>query len=117
MPTDSMPTPEEHSEFEATARTALERVEDTTRKIGLYVHQSQVALGPGGELVLLVDFLIGDVAFSDRVQDPQKQQDKQIVNTMERSMVADELIAARDRLERNLKAGRNAYDDGDDPPS
>lgn len=48
-----------------------EDLADELRKLGVYIDAARVVPDPEGRLILVLDGLIGDQAFSDRVQDPQ----------------------------------------------
>lgn len=85
---------------------ALEQLEKIARGLGLYV--DQVNLGVVGDRELIaVEFLIGDLAFSDVVQNPMQEDVDQAVALMSAQMHADEGLELRARIQRALDEGRN----------
>lgn len=105
--------PPDFGDFEIKAKAAFERLEDKARKMGLYVDHVQAVMGADGELVLVADFILGDVAFSDRVQNPEKYSTNTMVDTLEKSMQTDTFLEERAKIQRNLAAGRDPL--ADDP--
>lgn len=106
--------------FRADTDLLIERYpdfEDAARQLGLYAEGHEISsahtpLGPKAALV--VGFDIGNVAFSDRVQHPENVTVDQAVREMELDTAADEWIDTREQIRRNLAAGRDPLDDGDD---
>lgn len=97
-------------EFEAKAKAAFDLVEDKARQIGLYADEAVVMMMPDGNPVLVVNFMIGDVAFSERVQDPQKHATNSMVDTMKQGILGSSWLDERDRLQKALRAGINPLD-------
>lgn len=106
--------PPDMGDFEIQAKAAFEKIEDKARQLGLYSDQVHAMMTPDGQMVLVVQFLLGDIAFSDRVQNPQKHQTTRMVDDMEKSMQTDTFLEERERIKRNLEAGRDPLDDGPD---
>lgn len=110
--------------FRADTDLLIERysaLEDEARKLGLYVddHQiSSVHTHVGGACAdragLVAQFSIGDLAFSKRVQDPAGYDFDQSFRELELDAQTDEWLDARARIQKNIAAGRDALDDGDD---
>jgi hypothetical protein len=94
-----------------------EKLDDALRTVGLYVERSQLVMIEtpfGPRPALAVDTLIGDVAYTDRVQHPENDtMDKQF-RVMEREMTGGEFDDIKERMRRNVAAGRDPMDDGDD---
>jgi hypothetical protein len=92
-------------EFDLLTR-AIPEMEDAARKIGLYMEQAvpmQVPLPPYGEpqLAVVAHFTIGEVAFSDRVQQPEVDQLERQFAEIEAGAAADEFLDIRNRLARS----------------
>lgn len=94
-------------EFELKAKAALDELEDDARKIGLYVDSAHVMPDPqgSGEMVFMVDFMLGDVAFSDRVQNPEQYGSDQILRGMEAGMQRSDFEETREKMIESLKNG------------
>lgn len=96
----------------------LPLIEEAARKIGLYVDSSTITMVPGQygnpEPALVVDFLVGDIAFSKRVQDPDTDSFDRSFKELEVSMLDDEFLETRAQIQRNVAAGRDPLDDGDE---
>lgn len=92
----------------------IEELEEEARRLGLYLEQAAVMnLGPGTSR-LVARFTIGDVAWSSRVQEPEADRDKRELAEVDARMADDDFIDTRERIKRNLAAGRDALDDGDE---
>jgi hypothetical protein len=106
---------EEHGRILGEQKLPL--IEEAARKIGLYVDASQVTVLPtpfGAQAALVVDFLVGDIAFSKRVQDPDTDSFDRQFKELEVSMQDDEFLEARAQIQRNVAAGRHPLDDGEE---
>lgn len=91
--------------------------EDQLRRLGLYVERTDrtVVDGPMGPVqVMLVEATIGDVAFTDRVIDPAKNDTDTAFREMEAAMLSDEFLDQREQIKRNIAAGRDPLDNGDE---
>lgn len=106
--------PEDQGDFEIKAKAAFEKLEEASRKMGLYPERSQAMQMPDGEFVLVTEFLLGDVAFSDRVQNPQKYSTNTMVNTMEKNLLGDTFLEERAKIQKRLAAGLDPMDDSMD---
>lgn len=107
------------TEFEIKARAALDRLEDKARQMGLYVDSAHVLLMPvpqasEPEMVFAVNFTLGDIAFSDRVQNPDKHATDSMIRTLEMQMRSDDFLEQRTKIQENIAAGRDPFDDGAD---
>lgn len=76
----------------------LDRLEASLRPIGLYVDVSRV-VSDGERTMVVVDALIGDVAYSARVQDPEQAQ----MDTSFRQIVAGDRVRAADDIREDLR--------------
>ena len=100
---------------------AFPELEDVARPLGLYAAAHMIVpatighpAGGGGPVpALSVQFDIGEVAFSDRVQNPDAAAVNQTFREIEADAAVDDYLDTRARIERNLAAGRDAFDDGD----
>lgn len=92
----------------------LEKMGDKARQIGLYVNGAALNVDEEGEPltgekrhVLVMQFTVGDVAFSKRVQDPEEDQFDTEFKKFESGQVKDQV---EDIRQRYLKG---QADDGD----
>lgn len=112
--------PEVPAEFRAQADRLIEsteKLDDTLRQLGLYVDHSQLVqidtpMGP--RPALAVQCTVGKVAYSDRVQHPENYGVDQQFRVMEREITANDHEEIVAKMRRNLAAGRDPMDDGDD---
>lgn len=64
-------------------KKTMESLEQAARKIGLYVESAGTGVVPGQDVnLLVVTFTLGEVAFSDRVQNPDKDAAESEFRTM-----------------------------------
>lgn len=94
-------------DFELKAKAAFEQIEDKARQMGLYYDSARAVMLPDGELVLMVDFILGDVAFSDRVQNPQRYSTDTLLRTMEKGQQDDDFLNERERIKQALARGED----------
>jgi hypothetical protein len=91
--------PEPDPRMEEAVRTAVDRLGDGARRCGLYLGTVRVSLpSASGPSLVLADFSVGDLAFSQRVLDPDGEEDNKTVRTMEVDADLDQWNAARQRL-------------------
>lgn len=101
--------------MDLTDRTPI--VEETARKLGLYLEDSQVMQIPGPDgvdQVLVVNFTVGAVAWRVRTQDEEQAEFDRQAAEMEAAMVTDEFLDLRNRMAANREAGRDLLDEDDD---
>lgn len=103
-------------EFELKAKAAFEQIEDKARQMGLYHDGARAVMMPDGELVLMVDFVLGDVAFSDRVQNPQRYATDSMIRTMEKGQQDDDFLNERERIKTALAEGKDIFSALDGEP-
>ena len=102
-------------DLEAKSRELLDALEDRARKLGLYMEQSGVVPPPDfdGEgtpeyLIVAADFMIGDVAWSARVQDPEQHAIDKDFKGLQDDLEHSSFDEMRERLEqqkRRLEGG------------
>lgn len=89
-------------------RHLAEQLEEGARKIGLYVRDFGVGtanpLDPDAPPVAVASFLIGDIALSDRIQDPEKENINKEVHRMGTQLEVEEFEALRERLAKEANA-------------
>lgn len=103
-----------HAEDIEKFRTRWDLLEEDLRKIGLYDGATMVVPLPTGGLALAATVTVGNVAFGDRVQHPEKFSVDNEFAGIEASLQADVFLDERARLRRNIEAGRDPHDDGPD---
>lgn len=86
-------------------KKAVGEMEDAARKLGLYLQDHQLAMDPRDptKMIIIGQFLIGDVAWSDRVQNPQVDAETDQIKTMESDLAKQEFVELRERLERRAR--------------
>lgn len=90
-------------QMEDAVRTAVERLGERARRCGLHLGSVRVAMPPAdGPALVIADFSVGDLAFSQRVLDPSGEEDNKTVRAMEVDADLDEWNAARERLRERL---------------
>ena len=92
------------------AASALEQLEDAARKLGLYLDRAMWVPTPGGPPALVVDFLIGDVAWSPRVQDPDQAAADTAFSQIAVEETKTDFDDLAERIRRNIAAGRSPFD-------
>lgn len=72
-----------------------DKLEDALKTIGLYMQGWEPApmLSPSGKPIMVVNCMIGDIAFSDRVQNPDKVKDDKQITAMDLGLRKEELAA------------------------
>lgn len=102
--------------------TMLERSEefiDDLRKIGLYAEgppqMAQIPTPIGPQPAMVVQCNIGRVAFSDRIQHPERYETDKTLGVMEINAQDDAYLDERQRIQQALAEGKDPYfDDLDD---
>jgi hypothetical protein len=88
-------------------RKLAEKLEAGARKIGLYVRDFGIAThnpaDPDSPPVAIAAFLVGDVALSDRVQDPGKEDINKEVHRMGTQLQQEEFETLRERLRKEAE--------------
>ena len=88
-------------EVEAAIRSAVDRLGAGGQRCGLHLNSVRVAVPedvPGPALVI-ADFAVGELAFTDRVLNPSGEEDKKAVRKMQVDFDLDQWLEARKRLE------------------
>lgn len=93
---------------DALYRQLAEQLEDKARKVGLYIRDFGIGTAhpgdPDAPPVAIASFLIGDVAMSDRVQDPEKENINKEVHRMGTQLAQEEFETLREKLAREAGA-------------
>jgi hypothetical protein len=116
----TIPGPDVPEEFGAQASLLQERaadLDDDLRRLGLYTEAGQIIgvdtpMGPRPALAIMT--VIGDVAYTPRVQDPETAAFDQQFRVMEAEEGTNAFLDERERIKRNIAEGRDALDDGDE---
>lgn len=82
---------------------AMRNVEDAGRRCGLHLERSSVAVPAvpdehGGPVMIVADFAVGSLAFTDRVLRPEVEDTNKAVRVMEVDADLDELAEFKRRL-------------------
>lgn len=115
----TIPGPDVPEEFGEQVSLLQERsvdLDDDLRRLGLYMEAGQIVgvdtpLGPRPALAVVA--VIGDVAFTGRVQDPEGAAFDQQFRVIEAEEGTNAFLDERERIKRNIAAGRDPLDDGD----
>lgn len=118
-----MDTPDNDEEFQARAALLNQQLLEATQPMGLYLRNTYMTPESEGStrVLVYVEFVLGDVAFTDRVQNPEKarQDDETRLALAEAELVDLDAEVMRDRWEQwskreHLKGGGDADDDPTD---
>lgn len=92
---------------------AMGEADAALQKLGLYVEGTMPYPDPqhGGWMGVMV-CSIGDVAFSDRVQNPEKYAVDKTFGSIEHDAAKDTFLDRRAQIEANIAAGRAPLDNG-----
>lgn len=101
-------------DFEArlNATAAVDELDDRARRLGLYLGGWDVAPVPTGDpdvqtVGVVAQFDIGEVAFSDRVQHPERFYTDETFRVIEADTAVDEFLETRQRIAERLAAGED----------
>lgn len=94
-------------DHEELARKAPE-LEDAARQIGLYMDEAAV-MGDENQVALVARFSIGKIAFSDRVQHPEKYTVDRELAQMEIGVAKDEFLDARTKIAEAIARGEDPF--------
>jgi len=92
---------------------ATSGAEDAGRQCGLYLEDATPAATSDGSLVVMATFAVGDLAFTDRVLYPAKEDDAKEIREREVDAALDE----RNRIVREAREGKGplaALEDDDE---
>lgn len=84
---------------------AVEVIEDLARQLGMYVENADWLPAPEGGEFLVVNLIIGDIAFTDRIQNPEKYGTDHAVALMEKQLLNDDFLDQREKLRAALESG------------
>lgn len=79
----------------------INRVVEACEKIGLYASGDMTVESHGGRIVLLANFQIGDIAFSQRVQNPEQDAFDDQFRAIEADSVADRADDIRNMFKKD----------------
>ena len=87
-------------DLEALIRAAVGRLGESGQRCGLYMGAVRVAVpedGPGPALVI-ADFAVGELAFTERVLNPAGEEDRKTLRGMDVDLDLDRFLEARRRM-------------------
>lgn len=98
----------EHPDLQREQANALHEkysdLEDELRKIGLYAEDRMIALAPTGEVCMIVDCVVGDVAFKPLVQDPEGDSFERQFRAFEAGTQIDGFLDVRQQMIKDIDA-------------
>lgn len=101
---------------QAAIEALTEEIAAELRGIGLHHPDITAVETPDGQVAFVVDALIGDLAFSDRVQRPADQDDIDAeFAKLTGEQTANEFLDRRADLQRRIDEGRPLFDPPDQP--
>lgn len=103
-------TPEQREAFDALLGKQ-DDIEEALRPLGMYLEGLQLILSNSGPVVV-AQVMLGDVAFSDRVQNPAAYSVDSEFREMMAAQGADSFLDVRNQIQRNIAEGRNPLDNG-----
>lgn len=97
------------------AQTKSNQLADRAEKIGLYAQGTRLGVTEDGEhLIIVTDFIVGDVAFSPRVQDPEQEAMDDSFSTIEAASAKDDFAEYQRKL---MEQFGHCFGQEDDPES
>jgi hypothetical protein len=104
----------EDEHFELTQQ--ISKLEDATRHIGLYLEQAGILQNEDGHEVIVASFTINKVAFSERVQNPDRHSVDTEFKNLQTGMAKDDFLDVRSRIAEALERGEDPFagEDEDD---
>lgn len=108
--------------FDELFRSKIDGVEEAGRKVGLYVRDIGLSAAPnpatmGIEPVMVANFTVGDLAWSDRVQNAEQYTTEAEFRKMAVQTEKEKFEETKAELERRLREGEDllGQEDDDDP--
>lgn len=121
-----MQEPEPNEELSSLLNSLGSELTDSARKLGLYAEHVSVGVtgnvppdsikdieslkkvveGDDGEVLVMVTFAIGDVAYSKRIQDPEQDE----IDDQVRTMLPDPAEELREKIRKAREEGRDIFD-------
>lgn len=92
------------------ARTLVRDLDDGAQKFGLYSRQAQIGCLEDGQVAVVMDFRIGDRAFTDDIQNPDAAAEEDGMRTLEADVVREAGIDAFIETRRKLHGGSEDAD-------
>jgi len=105
-----MPKKDNHDEY----MEKVAALEDVARQLGLYMEGSAVIMQDETEQLLAVRFSLGDIAFADRTLNPEADNMERKFGELKAETEKSEYEETKERMRRNVAAGRDPLDDGED---
>lgn len=113
---------EDHEQAQADLaffREKMEVVEDVARKMGLYVRDAGMTVMPdfasgGPRKAFVANFTVGDVAWSDRVQNPAQDATESEFRQLAAQAEREKFEEMKAEMERKLAEGKGIFDDRED---
>jgi hypothetical protein len=96
------------------AREAAEKLGELAHGLGLHIQQTDfgVTEGPDGpQVVVAANFLIGELAWSDRVQNPEAEVDTDVLADLETQIMRDKAAELRERMRRKPEGDASGSED------
>lgn len=93
---------------------ATDELETELRRIGIYTNRTDVLPAADGTLLLVVDASVGDIAFSDRVHDPDAHEVDSQFKGMMREQAKTDMEELREEMRQKAARGENIFDDDDE---
>lgn len=115
------PNDERNEKLDALFREKVDQVENTARKIGLYIQDAGLVIPKGrdpmhpeieeGTPVMVATFSVGDIAFSDRVLNPEQDSVEKEFRKLSLQAEQEKFDDLRSDLEKRLQEGKGIFDD------
>jgi hypothetical protein len=88
---------------------SIEKLEDATRHIGLYLEQAGILQNEEGHEVIVASFTINKVAFSERVQNPDRHSVDTEFKNLQTGMAKDDFLDVRTKIAEALERGEDPF--------
>jgi hypothetical protein len=93
----------------------LKKVRENMEKLGLYMQQAGFMSDPEdddpeGPVFMQAVFLVGEQAFSEKVQDPEQDRIDREFEKLMKSATPDPLDDVREKLRKNMREGKSILD-------
>lgn len=87
----------------------IEKLEDAARHIGLYLEQGGILQNEQGHEVIVASFTINKVAFSERVQNPERHSVDSEFKNLQTGMAKDDFLDVRTKIAEALERGEDPF--------
>lgn len=105
--------PDPMDQFGELFREKADELENAARKVGLYIRDAGLTMIPTHDITsplapaLVANFTVGDQAWGDRVQNPDKNSTEAEFRKMAVEMEKDKFEETKAELERRLREGKD----------